>query len=70
MYLSSIMMTKMSFWRNWRIHKVVLNTTPLIALAGIGQLELLKMLYEEIYIPDAVMDELGSEPARALVEKV
>ncbi len=46
------------------MRKVVSNTTPLIALADIGQLELLKMLYEEVYIPDAVMEEIESEPAK------
>ena len=51
------------------MRKVVSNTTPLIALADIGQLELLKRLYEEVYIPDAVMAEIESEPARTLVEK-
>ena len=49
------------------MRKVVTNTTPLIALADIGQLELLHHLYEEILIPGAVMDEIISEPARTLV---
>ena len=49
------------------MRKVVSNTTPLIALADIGQLELLHQLYEEILIPGAVMDEIKSEPARTLV---
>jgi hypothetical protein len=49
------------------MRKVVMNTTPLIALADIGQLELLHLLYEEILIPGAVMDEIKSEPARTLV---
>ena len=33
------------------MRKVVVNTTPLIALAEIGELHLLKDLYSEIYIP-------------------
>ena len=49
------------------MRKVVANTTPLIALADIGQLELLYHLYGEILIPAAVMDEIESEPARTLV---
>ena len=34
------------------MRKVIVNTTPLIALAEIGELHLLKDLYSEIYIPD------------------
>lgn len=33
------------------MHKVVANTTPIIALAGIGHLDLLEQLYGEIIIP-------------------
>ena len=46
-----------------KMRKVVVNTTPLIALAEIGELHLLKDLYGEIYIPDAVFEEIKSEPA-------
>ena len=49
------------------MRKVVVNTTPLIALAGIGQIELLRKLYGKVYIPGAVMDEIESEPARSQV---
>lgn len=49
------------------MRKVIANTTPLIALAGIGQLELLHHLYEKILIPQAVMDEIESEPAHTQV---
>ena len=49
------------------MRKVVMNTTPLIALADIGQLELLHQLYGEILIPGAVMDEIKSEPAQTLI---
>ena len=45
------------------MRKVVVNTTPLIALAEIGELHLLKDLYGEIYIPNAVFEEIKSEPA-------
>lgn len=51
------------------MRKVIVNTTPLIALAGIGQLELLRKLYSEIMIPRAVYHEIISEPARSLVSE-
>ena len=51
------------------MRKVVVNTTPIIALADIGQLDLLKKLYGEIIIPKAVDMEILSEPARSLVDK-
>lgn len=38
--------------------KIISNTTPLIALSSIGQLELLKKMYKVIYIPQAVYDEV------------
>ena len=46
-----------------KMRKVIVNTTPLIALAEIGELHLLKDLYDEIYIPNAVFEEVKSEPA-------
>ena len=49
------------------MRKVIVNTTPLIALAGVGQLNLLRQLYSEITIPRAVYHEIISEPARSLV---
>ena len=49
------------------MRKVVANTTPLIALADIGCLELLQKLYGEIWIPEAVLEEVKSEPARTAV---
>ena len=45
------------------MRKVVVNTTPLIALSEIGELHLLKDLYGEIEIPNAVFEEIKSEPA-------
>ena len=51
------------------MRKVVSNTTPLIALADIGQLELLHKLYGEIMIPEAVFNEVESELARMMVSK-
>ena len=41
------------------MRKVVVNTTPLIALSHVGQLDILKKLYGEIMIPEAVYRELS-----------
>lgn len=41
------------------MHKVIVNTTPLIALSHVGQLSVLKELYGEIIIPEAVYRELS-----------
>ena len=41
------------------MRKVVVNTTPLIALSHVDQLDILKKLYGEIIIPDAVYRELS-----------
>ena len=49
------------------MRKVIVNTTPIIVLAGIGQLNLLRDLYTEITIPRAVNHEIISEPVRSLV---
>ncbi len=40
------------------MHKVVVNSTPLIVLCKIGQLDILKKLYHEILIPTAVYREV------------
>lgn len=37
--------------------KAVVNTTPLIALAQIGQLDILRQLFTEILIPEIVFEE-------------
>lgn len=50
------------------MRKVVVNTTPIIALADIGQLDLLQKIYGEIVIPEAVDLEVLSEPARSLLD--
>ncbi len=39
---------------------VVSNTSPLTSLAAIGQFELLRRLYGEVHIADAVWDELNA----------
>ena len=41
------------------MRKVVVNTTPLIALSHVGHLDILKKLYGEIIIPEAVYNELS-----------
>lgn len=38
--------------------KVVSNTTPIISLLKIGRLSILKELYNEIYVPTEVYNEL------------
>ena len=46
--------------------KVIVNTTPLIVLADVGQFDLLRKLYREIIIPQAVLEEIKSQPAKRL----
>ncbi len=41
------------------MRKVVVNTTPLIALSHVGQLSVLQEMYGEIIIPEAVYRELS-----------
>lgn len=38
--------------------KVIVNSTPLIVLCGIGHLDILQKLYRDIYIPTAVYQEI------------
>ncbi len=40
------------------MRKIISNSTPLIILSKIGELEILKNLYEEIIIPQAVFEEV------------
>jgi len=40
---------------------VVSNSSPIINLAAIGQLELLRQLYQQVIIPEAVFQELTAE---------
>ena len=41
------------------MHEIVIaNTTPIIALLGIGKINILKALYNEIIIPHAVSEEI------------
>ncbi|MDK2914804.1 MAG: hypothetical protein PWQ79_1719 [Thermococcaceae archaeon] len=39
--------------------RVVSNTSPLIGLSNIGRLELLKKVFDEVFIPPAVAKEFG-----------
>jgi len=39
------------------MRKVVSNTTPLISLSKISKIELLKLIYQEIIIPEGVVEE-------------
>lgn len=43
--------------------KVVVNATPLISLALVDRLNLLKVLFEEIIVPNAVYDEVVRQGA-------
>lgn len=43
------------------MRKIIVNTTPLIALCHVGQLDLLKKIYGEILIPQAVYSELSEK---------
>ena len=48
------------------MRRVIVNSTPIIVLCNIGLLDILKALYAEIYIPEAVYLSLIhiSEPTR------
>ena len=43
------------------MRKVVSNTTPIISLLKVGKLEILKELYQEIFIPFEVYLEIEAE---------
>ena len=47
------------------MRKVIVNSTPIILLSNINQLELLKQIYGEITIPQAVYDEVTEKPDTA-----
>lgn len=43
------------------MHKVIINSTPLISLSAINKMDILKDLYDEIIIPNAVYEEVCIE---------
>ncbi len=43
---------------------VVSDSSPLIGLCAIGKLELLKSLYQKIYIPESVFEEVAGSGSR------
>ena len=47
-----------------QMHKVVSNTTPIISLLKLNQLDLLKQLYTQISIPVAVYNEVEAGKAK------
>ena len=48
------------------MRKVIVNTTPLIALANIDQLGLLNKLYGTIIVPQAVMEDDSNNAAKSM----
>lgn len=44
------------------MRKVIVNSTPLIALCHIGRLDILQKLYGKISIPEAVYIEISAKP--------
>ena len=51
------------------MRKVIVNSTPIIGLADIGQLDLLRQVYRQIVIPQAVYDEIISPYAKKQAEE-
>ena len=49
-----------------RKNKVIVNSTPIIALREIGRLELLQNLYGSVIIPNAVLWEVTAKDPHAL----
>ena len=41
--------------------KIVSNTTPIISLSSIGKIEILKYIFQEIIIPQAVYEEIKAK---------
>ena len=47
------------------MRRVIVNSTPLIALCNAGLLKILKDVYGQITIPKAVFDEITAKPDSA-----
>jgi predicted nucleic acid-binding protein len=45
------------------VRPVVSNTSPLISLAGVGQLDLLRQLYPVLWVPNLVIAEYDARRA-------
>ena len=52
------------------MRKVIVNPTPLIVLSGIGRLDLLKKLYREVTIPEAVYREVTAKKDSACMQVI
>lgn len=50
------------------MRKVIVNSTPLIVLCGIGRLDILREMYQEIYIPFAVFREVTAKDDSVCVQ--
>ncbi len=50
------------------MRKVIVNSTPLIVLCGIGRLSILRELYQEIFIPEAVYREVTVKEDTACIQ--
>ena len=51
------------------MRKVIVNSTPIIGLADIGQLDLLRQVYNQITIPQAVYDEIITPSVKGQVDE-
>lgn len=51
------------------MRKVIVNSTPIIGLADIGQLDLLRQVYDQITIPQAVYDEIITPSIKGQVDE-
>ena len=51
------------------MRKVIVNSTPIIGLADIGQLDLLRQVYDQITIPQAVYEEIITPSVKGQVDE-